>query len=673
MEFFRGERPWPRPDGEVSENFIRAYIAGERLHPWLNHGYEPDLEVHRILISESFANEIDPEFYDTGARLFQIMLDRQVDIDRTGRPITADDREFALDRLNERGVQFVAEVRHREQVRQGELREREQTSREAEQILSDRGQVPGDREQNIRQAVREVELANTEMLQDIVRLSEQIIVWQQELDQRRAEALQEARQDGASENEQDIRQDFVERESAEVEMVRESERQGRQESTLPGHVESFPIQELTRQRQRGLDQVREEMSQELQTRGIRILDENREPESVFQQQESPQVEPPAGLYESDPDWLMNFDDWCAENNTTNAPFTDIELRRDINGWFQHLRTCQSQARLDWMPFAETFRDAIQAGERCHFEYTPTRTFLGLPLSFRNWCIENADPAEIRVSPMNYIFTSLLQQFADYLRSSGFLGDLAAFLHERSVRVRLMRDFLALIPGAPISRDLNHTEIMEDTPSNWQMFEDIERLCREGGHTTEADIRQRDAQVARLDRLRIEANVVRAGHLAEFTIERQEREQRAREELWREVETDIDDDGPHDDILSDDLMYVNPFWAPRVQRMYNIGGGAAREEREERDREEREEHEKSDRDNEVDFTTGLPAVIQSAIDELHSDAPPASNTSENLGGHTGGIYDEWQRAVRERIAEDRAGREVAVAEEEAGERRRGAPA
>ena len=546
VEFFRGERRWPRPDDEVREIFARAYAAGDRLHPWLNHGNEPALEHHQAMIEEDLGSE--------DANMFRIMLDRQTNIDRTGRPITADDRQYALGGLLERRRQVAVEVQLIQQGDPNELRDREQNPRE----------------QIFRQVAREVELANTEILQEIARLSEQISVLQEALDQHRAMALQQARQNEVSEGEgdQDLSQEYTDREWAEYERVRGNARETVQEgSLLMQHVQSFRIHEVVRQRQRLLDQFSEAINQELERR-IRDIDEAREPQSVIQQQEAPQVEQQNGLYESDPDWLLNFDDWCAENSIVEAPYTEIDLRRDINGWFQHLRTCESQVRLDWIPFAETYRDAILAGERRYFEYAPIPNVFGFePLSFRHWIIATADPAEIQDS---YMFINFLEGYADYLRNIGCLGDLAAFVQERSVRVKIMRSCLALIPGAPISHDLNDTEMVEYSPSNLQMLFDIGRLCREGGHTAEADILQREAQVTRFHLLRIEANYVREGRLFGYRIEREEREararaereSRAREEIEEDVETESDDD--------------SLFMVPLTRQTLNIRGRVARE-------------------------------------------------------------------------------------------------
>jgi hypothetical protein len=547
VEFFRGERRWPRPDDEVREIFAHAYAAGDRLHPWLYRGNEPALEHHRAMIEEDLGFE--------GANMFRIMLDRQANIDRTGRPITADDRQYALGSLLERRRQVAVEVQLIQHGGPDELRDREQNPRE----------------QIFRRVAREVEQANTEILQEVARLSEQISVLQEAVDQRRAVALQQASQDEVSEGDQDLRQEYTDREWAEYERVRENARETTQEmSLLMQHAESFWIQEVVRQRQRLLDQFSEAINEELERR-TEDMDEARELQPVIQQQEAPQAEQQNGLYESDPDWLLNFDDWCTENSTVEAPYTEIDLRRDINGWFQHLRTCESQVRLDWIPFAETYRDAILAGESCYYEYVPVPNVFNFePLSFRHWIIANADPAEIRVSSMTYMFISFLEGYADYLRNNECLGDLAAFLHERSVRVKIMRGCLALIPGAPISQNLNDTEMMEQSPSNLQMLFDIGRLCREGGHTAEADILQRDAQVARFHLLRIEANYVREGRLAGYRIEREEREtrtraereERTREEIEEDVETESDDDGL--------------FMVPLTRQTLNIRGRVAGE-------------------------------------------------------------------------------------------------
>jgi hypothetical protein len=532
MEFFRGERPWPRPDDEVSENFARAYAAEERLHPWLNRGNEPSLERHRTLVRESFANDIDPEFHDAGARMFQIMLDRQADIDRTGRPITADDREFALRRLINRGSLFAVEVRVREQFRQDELSEWDQTFRNGEQVFRD-------------------------------------------------EAPREARQDEVSESEQDIRQFFTGSVWAEVERTRENAGEMEQER--------YRILGLIRHMQMELDQFSEEITQELQAR-ILNLDETREPEPVIQQQEAGQVEQQAGLYESDPEWLLNFDDWCRENSVGDSPYTETDLRRDLNGWFQHLRSCESQLRLDWIPFAESYRDAIQAGDRCRYEYSPEP---GTELqSFRTWCIDNANPADIQVSSMNSVFINLLQGYEEHLRTNEWWADLDTFQLERQTRITTMRMRLARIPGAPLSRRPEDGLIQyEDNASVWDMGADIGRFCERGSSTTEIEYLQRQADIARLQSLQSEARRardVRESCPAQFTIETEEREECAREEIEDVEETDIidddDDDDPHDNVLCD----FDLFMASLGRQVYNTRETAAREEREERAREECEE-------------------------------------------------------------------------------------
>jgi hypothetical protein len=542
MEYFRGERPWPRPDDEVSENFAHAYAAGERLHPWLNRGNEPALERHRTLIIESFANTIDPEFSEAGTRSFQIMLDRQADIDRTGRPITAADREFVLSRLVERGVQFAAKVRNL--ARQDELREREQA-----------------RESNLTNQVRD-------------RVRAQLSVAEQRIDD-----LSGMMRD--REMEQEIHQ------------LRDQIRVTRQELDL----------------RRGL------IDQGLQERD-QSMEETRELEPVIQQQEVPQVEQRAGFYESDPEWLLNFDDWCLENSPEGFPYTETDLRRDLNGWFQHLRSCESQLRLDWIPFAESYRDAIQAGDRCRYEYSPlpNDTEGQRPSSFRIWCIDNVNAADVRVLPMNSVFIYLLQEYEAYLRTNGWFADLQVFQFKRWTRIKTMCISLALIPGAPLSRLSEDQSInIEDTPSIKGMCDDIGRLCREGSSTAEVDILQRQADISRLNRLHDEAREVHEGRLAGFRMEREEREARARE-------------------------------------------------REERDREERRQQDLSDSDADVLVaTTRIPAVIQNTINELHRGAPWLPNPSENLSGPARRIYDEWRRAAREARVEERASRE---AEEEA---------
>lgn len=537
MEFFRGERPWPRLDEEVSENLVHCYAANERLHPWLNHGNEPILDRFRALLVDYF-----PE---TGNALFQEMLDRQAEIDQTGIMLDSD-WEFAVGQLVERGIEIAADARRRRQAMQDGLRNREHDVRST---------------RNLGEANRE----RSQVLE--------------------LESLQSA----------SIRRFLLELLSM----------------LLIGETMD-------------LNQIMEEARR----RGLVI------------QQEAPPVEQPNGLYEFDPSCLLNFDDWCAENSNIEAPYTELDLRRDINGWFQHLRNCESQARLDWVPFAETFRDAILTGDRCHYDYAPTNNLAWQPLTFRNWCLENADPAEIRISPMNSIFINLLQGYTEYLIGTESLEDLAAFQRERSARVQIMRDHLAKIPGAPISRNLNDIEMMEDTPSNRQMCDDIDRLSREGGLTTEADIQQRHAQIARLFLLRMEANAVHESRLPGYRIEREEREQRAREEL---EETDNGDDGL--------------FMFPVTQQVHNVRRGDAIEQRRQRYRAEQQRQDENDGSGGLVLTTGIQAVIQSRIARLHSGTHMAQISGENLGGPAARNYDEWQAASTGARAGERARREA----------------
>jgi hypothetical protein len=597
MEFFRGECTWPRPDNEVRENFAHAYVAGDRLHPWLNRGNEPDLEINRQVIERDLGFE--------GANLFRIMLDKQANIDRTGRPITAVDREFALASLHER--------RRQQQGRQYAF-----AYAMGQRLHPWRGEEPTlDR---FRVLIRESFInaidpnstgeAGTRLFQEMLSRQADIDLTGRPVTNRdRAFHLHDIVERGLQFQQQFANQRRQVRERAEA-----KEESDPMRSRAIEWVERIERrigerkQEFDQLRGGIADRAREHVSIE-EAKGLYIFK---------QPQEAPQAEQLTGLYKSDPDWLLNFDDWCTENSTTEALHPEIDLRRDINGWFQHLRTCESQVRLDWIPFAETYRDAIQAGERCHFVYIPIpNVFSQEPLSFQEWISANADPAEILASSMTYMFIRLLEGYADYLGNNGWSADLQAFQFERQTRVRIMRIALMLIPGAPLSRlsgaeDLN----FEETPNIKRMCDDIRRLCRIGPSTSHVEYLQRQAEIGRFDSLHSEARDVREGRRTEFGIEREEREATAREERER---------------IARIVMF------PLVRRIHSIRGRAAREEREERDREEREEQE-----------------------EINS---------EDLSGTPESIYDEWQGVVRERIMEDRPARVADVAAERHGEPRR----
>lgn len=646
LEFFRGERPWPLPDAEVIRNFTNAYSVGNRLHPWMNRGNEPGLDMHRALFIQSFP--------DAGPALFQEMLDRQAEIDQTGI-ILDDDMRYRFDTLIEQGTAEVRrrrdaeqdvweELGRRQQAVQDELNNREQNLRDREPFLI----LGGERAQTIQEEERT-------RLQQVARPMEQIRELQLALYQpsdieelaREHRILEEAlalrRQalvDGypilyATE------QFFGERDQA----IRDTREEG--EANRERSLELQLQNDQFLARWRGLAQLRVEIIQEPRDRDQNMEDIRQRGPVI--QQDAPQVEQLNGLYESDPDWLLNFDDWCNDNSTFESASPEIDLRQDINGWFQHLCTCQSQARLDWIPIAETYRDAILEGDRHGYEYVPDPDAPGSErlLSFRNWCLENADPAEIRISPINSTFINLLRGYADYLISADALRVLVNFQYDRQGRVQIIRDHLAAIPGAPMSRDLSNPSMMENTPRNWQMCADIGRITREGGLTTEADIQQRHAQFARFQRLRDEAIAVHEGRLPSFRIERDEREARAKEERARQAreEEEIDDD--------DEGFFIIPL----TRRVHNVRGRAASEEREERYRVAQEQQDESDTNRGFSFTIGIPATIQSAIDELHSSGPLPHHSDEYWSRPAERAHDDWQMAAALVRAERRARREA----------------
>jgi hypothetical protein len=210
------------------------------------------------------------------------------------------------------------------------------------------------------------------------------------------------------------------------------------------------------------------------------------------------------LYGSDPSWLMSFTAWCNENNPpiengVEDPLNlETDLRRDVNGWFQHLRSCETPARRDWMAVAEVIRDAITAGDRCRYDYIPLRASapgdgpasINGAISFRQYCTNYADPHEIQVSPMNSVFINLLHGYAGYLKGNGFYDDVREFLCEREKRVKLLRQFFAAIPGAPLSGHPHDHPVDIDSPSLDPLVEDIQRLCAQA------------LELRRLDELRI---------------------------------------------------------------------------------------------------------------------------------------------------------------------------
>jgi hypothetical protein len=709
LEFFRGERPWPRQDEEVSANCRYGHVTDLRLHPWLNRGHEQGLEFFRSTLVQYFPQ--------TGATLFQEMLDRQAEIDQTGI-FLATDLEYRLNTLLGRGIEFAASGRHGRQAEmeaignrnravQDMLRDREQDPNRRERFLTIGGEGaqairvaerarqqqlpepmegreaqqalyrPRDQESAIRQGVAEgSELAaviyQAERMQDTAWVREQIGIRLRALNQRRGfvnEAPQEVGRYEPSETENVETQNNAtewQRLNRVEGLIRSALREGYQifedaelffierEQTIRDIGEIEEIGEANRERGEllelqsrqfvtiwsELEQFREEIIQELRD-GNEDMEAVRRRDPVLHQ-EVPQMEQPNGLYESDPDWLLNFDDWCTENSTAEAPYNEVDLRQDINGWFQHLRTCHSQARLDWMAFADICRDAILEGDRCHYDYVVDADALGSEplLSFRTWCLENADPAEIRISSMNYIFINLLQGYADYLIDADDLGVLASFQHDRSGRVQIMRDHLAAIPGAPISRCLNDVPMMEDTPSNWQMCADIGRLTREGGLTSEADIQQRATQIARFHSLHTEANAIHEGRLPGFRIERDER---IRQE---------GDDGERIDEDDDDL-----FMIPLARQVHSISGGAAGDEINERHRIGQEQQDASYNNRGFSFTARVPATIRRVIDGLHNGAPLSQNSDRNLSGPAGSNYDDWQMAAARDREEQRARMEV----------------
>lgn len=111
LEYYRGVRRWPRTDSEVRAVLEYVYESGGRLHPFLDNGSDTALDRHRELVRELFSTGLEP---DPGARLslvFQEMLDRQADIDRTSRPMTAEDRLYRLSLVVEGARFFRAEFR----------------------------------------------------------------------------------------------------------------------------------------------------------------------------------------------------------------------------------------------------------------------------------------------------------------------------------------------------------------------------------------------------------------------------------------------------------------------------------------------------------------------------------------------------------------------------------
>jgi hypothetical protein len=603
LEFLRGERPWPRPDLELSWSFRHAYTAGNRLHPWLHPGNDPGLDVHRTLFIQSF-----PE---RGPALFQEMLDRQAEIDQTGI-ILDDDMNYRIDTLIEQGA---AEVRRRRAAEREEWDELGRRQHTVQEMLRDREQNLRDRERSFilqttpvaspLEQIRELRLglyqlsdieeiardfypldetelldaidqANAERLQEIARLREQIEMAWGTFEQRSGfadDTPHRTQQDEPRENEdtlaqhneteQRLNEALALRRQALVyaypflvateqwfsngdQAIRETREEGEANRERTLEIQQQIDEFLARWHE--LAQLRTDIIQELLD--IEHNMENARLEAVMRQ-EAPQMEQSNGLFESDPDWLLNFDDWCADNSNLEVPFTEIALRQDINGWFQHLRTCPSQARLDWMPIAEICRDAIMEGDRCHYDYVPHHVTpaSGPLISFRKWCLENADPNEIAISPMNSIFINLLQEYGDYLTSAGAFAELAEFRYDRQDRVGIMRGHLNAMPGAPLSRELNDIYLIADTPSNLQLCVDIRRITIRRGLTTEADIRQRQVQICRFLSLRQEAIAVREGSLPGYRIERNERETRVRVEQERARHEREEETGGGDDSLS----------------------------------------------------------------------------------------------------------------------------
>jgi hypothetical protein len=102
MEYWQGRRPWPRTDDEIRDRCNDSYLDEQRLHPWVNHGVPGiDVSFHWNAARNTFEVYRDAHSARAGqgARLFQEMLDRQADIDRTGRAITEDDRRYEYRRL----------------------------------------------------------------------------------------------------------------------------------------------------------------------------------------------------------------------------------------------------------------------------------------------------------------------------------------------------------------------------------------------------------------------------------------------------------------------------------------------------------------------------------------------------------------------------------------------
>lgn len=101
-----GDRPLPLSDAAISEVYRLAYNRGERLHPFyagrdIGGRDRLDAMEARLLVSDETRRE------------WAECVDRQADIDRTGRAMTAQDWSFRFGAItyNEPGVPFMRRIR----------------------------------------------------------------------------------------------------------------------------------------------------------------------------------------------------------------------------------------------------------------------------------------------------------------------------------------------------------------------------------------------------------------------------------------------------------------------------------------------------------------------------------------------------------------------------------
>lgn len=492
LEYFRGERLGPKSDEEVALDFQVAFERGKRLHPWLNRSAEPALDSNRQTIVNHFSSGLGPDSTNAeGARLFQEMLDRQADIDRTGRAIMYEDIRFILSHLLEQAEFYAAQVRYHDDL----INKREQEIGQLQEEILERDWRKKQgmdelMEQGIDQLLRQGIVILNNQIKEIKEIKE------------RAQSLQWFRDQIIQRAETDLHSFCV------IDNAREAEH--------------WNIRWWEKEREQIMSRIKEMERQELVRRLLMFRISNIE--------DRKQKALPAGLYESDPEWLLSFNDWCAENSHLGKEPNSLEigLRHDINGWFQHLRSCESQARRHWVALAETVVDAILAGDRCRYDYIPLtedrRSRDPGCMSFRQWCIANANRRLIRVSPMKSIFIELLEGYRKYLLANHRFEDLSEFLTLRANRVNVLRMFLQEIPGVPLTkREFRNSAINLQSPDVLLMVEDICHLVHMEHDATEDQVQERKIYMMQLTDLP-DYGAARDDSLAVFVRRERRREQ-----------------------------------------------------------------------------------------------------------------------------------------------------